>query len=468
MSDTKKKKVKKEKQSSGISINVISFFSFLMFAIVLLGTLYFSQQDSLRVLAKQYQAVADNEIKNTALKFTLEANKYSLLLQSLAKDPALIELFRTKNLQALEQRADELRMIFPSTLRVRLLLGTTHQPNDLLEPRFTYACLDLLKQSREQSSNVKLEMHELKGNQQHIDIMQAVSLRGKVVGFIQFAMEPSLLDSWLKKIAGSTYIEVHQEIDDQSYLIAKTTSGSKQGTHSVFNIPDTHWQIETWKTYHANESVFSLNILLIFTVAILFTSIMVFVFRSLLHKKLVDDLEKYMTLVAETVKGIKNHKYDFSLTEFKLAATQVENISVNQTNFDREHDADTGKNAKAEKDTMPDIDPMFMAKDSIQIEELDDTSTVEEPEHDINKIEELDDISVIDNPVHDTDKFEALDDTSIVESRDHNIDKIEELDEAPILKNLDHDVDKIEKTDEPRVLEELEFEVVTKDEKDNK
>ena len=446
MSDTKKKTVTKKKQSSGISINVISFFSFLMFAIVLLGTLYFSKQDSMRILAKQNQAVADNEIKNTALKFTLEVKKYSLLLQNLAKDPALIELFSTKNLQALEQRADELKMIFPSTLRVRLLLGTAHQPNGLLQPRFTYACLDLLKQSREQSSNVKVEMHELKGNQQHIDIMQAVSLRGEVVGFIQFAMEPSLLDGWLKNIAGSTYIEVHQEIDEQSYLIAKTTSGSKQGTHSVFNIPDTHWQIETWKTYQSNESIFSLDILLIFTVAILFTSIMVFVFRSLLHKKLVDDLEKYMVLVAETVKGIKNHKYDFSLTEFKLAATQVENISINQTNFDREHDAPKGKDAKAGKDTMPDIDPMFMAKDSIQIEELDDTSAVEEPEHDVNKIEELDDISVTEESVDDADKFESLD-------------------EVPVLENSDHDVDKIEKPDEPHVLDELEFDVVTKDNK---
>ena len=446
MSDTKKKTVTKKKQSSGISINVISFFYFLMFAIVLLGTLYFSKQDSMRILAKQNQAVADNEIKNTALKFTLEVKKYSLLLQNLAKDPALIELFSTKNLQALEQRADELKMIFPSTLRVRLLLGTAHQPNGLLQPRFTYACLDLLKQSREQSSNVKVEMHELKGNQQHIDIMQAVSLRGEVVGFIQFAMEPSLLDGWLKNIAGSTYIEVHQEIDEQSYLIAKTTSGSKQGTHSVFNIPDTHWQIETWKTYQSNESIFSLDILLIFTVAILFTSIMVFVFRSLLHKKLVDDLEKYMVLVAETVKGIKNHKYDFSLTEFKLAATQVENISINQTNFDREHDAPKGNDAKAGKDTMPDIDPMFMAKDSIQIEELDDTSAVEEPEHDVNKIEELDDISVTEESVDDADKFESLD-------------------EVPVLENSDHDVDKIEKPDEPHVLDELEFDVVTKDNK---
>lgn len=449
MSDTKKKTVKKKKQNSGVSINVISFFSFLMFAIVLMGALYFSKQDSLRILAKQNQVVADNEIKNTALKFTLEAKKYSLLLQNLAKDPALIELFNTKNLQALEQRADELRMIFPSTLRVRLLLGTTHQPNDLLEPRFTYACLDLLKQSREQSSNVKVEMHELKGNQQHIDIMQAVSLRGEVVGFIQFAMEPSLLDGWLKKVAGSTYIEVHQKIDDQSYLIAKTTSGSKQGTHSVFNIPDTHWQIETWKTYQANESVFSIDILLIFAVAILITSIMVFVFRSLLHKKLVDDLEKYMVLIAETVKGIKNHKYDFSLTEFKLAATQVENISINQTNFDREHDAPKGKDVKPEKDALPDIDPLYMAKDSIQIEELDDTSVVEEAEHDVNKIEELDDISVVENSVPDADKFEALDDTSIVDNQENNFDKIE-------------------KPDEPHVLEELEFEVVSKNEKDKK
>lgn len=433
-----------------------------------MGILYFSQQDSSRVLAKQYQVVADNEIKNTALKFTLEVNKYSSLLQNLAKDPAIINLFNTKNLQALEQRADELKMIFPSALRVRLLLATTSQPDDLLEPHFTYACLDLLKQSREQSESVKVEIHELKGSQQHIDIMQAVSLRGNIVGYIQFAMESSLLDSWLKNIAGNTYIEVHQSVDDQSYLIAKTATGNKQGTHSVFNIPNTHWKIETWKSYQANESAFNLDILVLFAIALLFTAIMVFVFRALLHKKLVNDLEKYVALITETIQGIKKHQYDFSLTEFKLAASHVANIKLDQKNFDRERDVRQGKESKPEKEVLSDIDPLFMAKDSIEIEELDDTSIAEEIAHDANNFEALDDTSAAEEIAPDTNNVEALDDASAQEKVKYDADEIEELDEPPVLDGLEQDVDKVEKPDAPRVLEDLEFNVETKDEKDNK
>ena len=87
----------------------------------------------------------------------------------------------------------------PKALRVRLLPITTTQPDKSVEPHFTYACLDLLNQSRKEPSNVMVEMHEIEGTQQHIDIMQAVTSRGSVVGFIQLAIDSTLLETWSKK-----------------------------------------------------------------------------------------------------------------------------------------------------------------------------------------------------------------------------------------------------------------------------
>ncbi|MCK5386748.1 MAG: hypothetical protein KAJ39_06160, partial [Gammaproteobacteria bacterium] len=250
MSKAKKTAVKQKHKNTGLSINAISFVSFLMFAMVLTAGLYLGQQDPLSTLASQRQTAANSVTKNTALKFTSQVETYSHVLHGLAKDPALVNMFSSKNLQALEQRAAELRVVFPKALRVRLLPATTSQPDKSFEPHFTYACLDLLNQSRKESSQVQVEMHEIEGKQQHIDIMHAVTSRGNVVGYIQLAVDATLMDDWTKNAAGNAYLEIYQKIDDgKNILIAKAGNASKQGIHAVVDITGTHWQAETWVPY---------------------------------------------------------------------------------------------------------------------------------------------------------------------------------------------------------------------------
>ncbi len=373
------KGTKKKQKQSGLSINAISFASFTMFVFVLTAGLYLGQQDPLRTLASQRQTVANSVTKNTALKFTSQVNTYSQLLNGLAKDPALINIFSTKNLQALEQRASELKVVFPKALRVRLLPSTTNKPDKSIEPHFTYACLDLLNQSRKDSANVQVEMHEIEGKHQHIDIMQAVVSRGNVVGFVQLAVDASLLDQWTKTIAGDSYIEVHQKIEEgKNYLISKAGTESKLGTHAAIDIPGTNWQVETWAPYEGSESAFNLGMVFALVMGLVLSGAVVFVLRSLLHKELTSDLEKYLMLITGTLKGVKKHQYDFSLTEFKNAAAQVMNIRLDQNNLERERDTSDAKDSKSTQDFLPDSDPMFMSKDSIQLEELDDVSVLDD------------------------------------------------------------------------------------------
>lgn len=379
LSKAKKTAVNQKQKNTGLSINAISFVSFLMFAMVLTAGLYLGQQDPLSTLASQRQTVANSVTKNTTLKFASQVETYTHVLHGLAKDPALVKMFSSKNLQALEQRAAELRVVFPKALRVRLLSATTSQPDKSFEPHFTYACLDLLNQSRKESSQVQVEMHELEGKQQHIDIMHAVTSRGNVVGFIQLAVDSTLMDEWTKNAAGDSYLEIYQKIDDgQNVLIAKAGNVSKQGIHAVVDITGTHWQAETWVPYEGSESAFNLGMVFALIMGLVLSGVVVFVLRSLLHKELTSDLEKYLMLVTGALKGIKKHQYDFSLAEFKLAASQVVNIRLDQTNLDRERDTDDNKNSKSTQSSLPDDNPLFMAKDSIQLEELDDMSALDE------------------------------------------------------------------------------------------
>ena len=104
---------KKKQKAPGLSINSISVAIFIMVVFVLTAGLYLGQQDPLSTLANQRQTVANMVTKNTALKFTNQIESYSYALQGLAKDPALIELFETRNLQAFQKRAEEIKSIFP-------------------------------------------------------------------------------------------------------------------------------------------------------------------------------------------------------------------------------------------------------------------------------------------------------------------------------------------------------------------
>ena len=379
MGKSQKVATKKKQKNTGLSINSISFVFFIMIVIVLTAGLYLGQQDPLSTLASQRQTVANSVTKNTALKFMNQVSSYSHLLDGVAKDPALINLFRSKNLQALEQRAAELKTIFPKALLVRLLPANTSQPDKSVEPHFTYACLDLLNQSRTKSSEVLIEMHEIEGKHQHIDVMKAVVSRNIILGYIQVAVGSTLLDDWTKKVAGDSYIEIHQKIDSgKNYLISKAGKASKEGTHAAIDIPGTNWQAETWAPYQGSESAFNLGMVFALVMGIVLAGIVVFVLRLVLHKELSSDLDKYLMLVTGTLKGAKKHQYDFSLTEFKIAAAQVSNIRLDQNNLDRERDTADNKNSKSTQGSLPDADPMFMAKDSIQLEELDEASVLDE------------------------------------------------------------------------------------------
>ena len=379
MSKVQKATAKKKQKPTGLSINSISIAIFIMVVFVLTAGLYLGQQDPLRTLANQRQTVANTTTKNTALRFTSQVETYSQALNGLVRDPALINIFSTKNLQALAQRASELKVIFPKSLRVRLLPITTTQPDKSVEPHFTYACIDLLNQSRKEPSKVMVEMHEIEGTQQHIDIMQAVTSRGSVVGFIQLAVNSSLLDTWTKNVAGDSLLEIHQKIEGgKNYLISKAGTGTKQGIHAVVDIPGTHWEVETWAPYVGTDSAFNLGMLFALVMGVILSGAVVLVLRQLLHKEVTNDLDKYLMLVTGTLKGAKTHQFDFSLTEFKNAASQIGNIRIDQANFDREHDSADNKGTKSTQSSMPDTDPMFMSKDSIQLEELDELDSIEE------------------------------------------------------------------------------------------
>ena len=379
MSKSQKTAVKKKTKHAGLSINLISIAIFVMVVFVLTSGLYIGQQDPLSTLANQRQTVANTITSNTALKFTNQVETYSQALNGLGRDPALVELFSTKNLQALEQRAEELKVIFPKALRVRLLPPTTTQPDKTYWPHFTFACLDLMNQSRKDPLTTMVEMHEIEGKHQHIDIMQAVTSRGSVVGFIQLAVDSALLDEWTKNVAGDSYLEIHQKIEgDKNHLIAKAGKGSKQGTHAVIDIPGTHWQAETWSPYVESDSVFNLGSLFALIMGITLSGAVVFVLRQLLTKELTSDLEKYLMLVTGTLRGEKKHQFDFSLVEFKKAAADVKNIRFDQNNFERERDSEGKKDSKSTQASLPDSDPMFMSKDSIQLEEVDEASVMDQ------------------------------------------------------------------------------------------
>ncbi len=350
-----------------------------MFTMVLTAGLYLGQQDPLSTLANQRQTVANTKTKNTALRFAERVDSYSHALHVIARDPEIIKLFTRKNLQAIEQRAEEIRIMFPQTLKVRFLAPDTSRPDTSSEPHFTYACLDLLNESRENSPATQVEMHEIEGKQQHIDMMQAVTSRGKVVGFIQLAIEPSLLDKWTKDVVGDGYLEIHQKIEQgKDYLISKAGTPLKYGTHAKIDIPGTHWTVEAWAPFEGADSAFNLGMLFALVMGLVLAGVVVFVLYTLLHKELEADLEKYLLLITDTLKGNLKVQYEFSLVEVKKAAANVANIRLDQTNLARERDLAEGSEKVASQVSLPDADPMFMDKDAIQMEELDDSSMLDE------------------------------------------------------------------------------------------
>ena len=174
------------------------------------------------------------------------------LINILANDPQLIDLFQQHDAAALRRKAAQLKKLIPDALQVRLLpLGLT-EPQDDLTPHLGYASLEQLRQAEQRIGVMPAEVHQFGTPQQHISMVTSVREQGvgKAVGLMHVAFPVDSLQQALDSVQDyGGRVELQQQVADAPALslAEKGPQGLARDTPSGHStVAGSIWQLTYW------------------------------------------------------------------------------------------------------------------------------------------------------------------------------------------------------------------------------
>lgn len=355
----------------GVTLNTVTLTGFLFFVLIFALTFWLSQYASYNQIRMQQRRAGDAVTLSVAYQLSSAAASYANSLESLARDPALIELIKSGNDAALQQRAAQLYQAFPYALALRIFRrGTAHLDN-AITPHIGYACMDLINSVERGDMAPSIEVHVPNTPQQHIEIVRPVLDQGRPIGVLQLALNVKVLTVWMKDIVGNLYIELVQQAGDQpAATIGKAGDSSLHTNLSVYHsVGGTRWKVAVWSP--ASETIIPITIQAVFFY-LLGVALMGLVFYSLKRSTSNTvrlDANNIIQLTADILRGTRQHDYHLILPEFADAARRIEELSDKSgTERERDHDPNainvTGASMR-QLDSLSDLGGM-------SVEELDE------------------------------------------------------------------------------------------------
>jgi len=373
----RKRRARKGKKSGAqrtLSLNLASLLGFVFFSLIILAASFFSQYPGLTELRMQQSAVATAIAERTAHKLAFSVAYYTQALRGIAADPEIRSLIRSDDDVAKRAKSDILKKQFPGALRLRMLPTGVFKVDKRQTPHLGFACLDMQRQAEESHLSPPVEIHVFGTLQQHIDILQPVlSLAGdKVVGHIQLALDVMLINKWLQEEGVKGYLELTQPVEGKPALMIGQSGDATAKTSGLLafaEVSGTRWRMSVW-TPLAVPSLFNMNLLVIVLVAMLLVAMLLFLLKSALSRSVQVDIESFMQMEANFLRGIKRHEYNLNMPEFKTAAGRFDSLMQGQT-LDRERDGDPDSVSTSDISMSRSMDRVFMDTGSMEVQELD-------------------------------------------------------------------------------------------------
>ena len=379
MAKARKRRTRKKSRSQhALGLNTVSLLTFVFFSVIILVASFFSQYPGLTELRFQQSAVVKAVAERTAHKLAFKITYYTQALRGIAADPQVRQLIASGDKAEKQAKAEQLRKQFPGALRLRILPTGIFKVDKTQEPYLGFACLDMQRQAEERRLGQPVEIHVFGTRQQHIDILQPVlSLAGdKVVGHIQLALEVTLINQWLQEEGIKGYIELSQPVEGKPALLigqAGDQAAKTTGLLAFADVNGTSWRISVW-TPLAVPSLFNINLLVIVLVSMLLAAMIIYLLRNALSRAIQIDIENFMQLEANFLRGVKRHEYSLSMPEFKTAAGRFDGLLQGKT-LDRERDDDPDAVSVSDisMSNSMSTDRVFMDASSMEVKELDDS-----------------------------------------------------------------------------------------------
>jgi len=177
-------------------------------------------------------------------------NQIAGQLDKILKEHDFASLFIAADMNALSGKAEALKEIIPSALKVRLFPPGQYQLDRESKPPLGYASLDLLKQAEQSVNRMGAEVHAFGNPDAHLVLVRRITDDADaLLGLLHLSLEVApfiSLDEAAKGVGG--YVELVQVIGGRRLLLNKAGNAKfRQGEPVVTReVPGTHWRINYW------------------------------------------------------------------------------------------------------------------------------------------------------------------------------------------------------------------------------
>ena len=263
-------------------------------------------------------------------------NHYVAVMDLSVKEPELINAIRQNNELALNKRESLLAYMFPSALRIKILPPDFDEPDNSVNPPVSYACLDLIHNSRS-GKNSAVEAHLLGKPHQHIDIARNIKdANGKSIGTLLVTLPIQAIKQALNKTnAGNGLLELQQTAKGKTIVLSRRGNLSEKEGKAPINIPvkNTLWNLAYWPN-NSGASVAGSNTLLFWGIVgciwIIF-SFMLFLQYRRLSKALLNDQIMTIKIVRDIQHGEISQTYPIALKNCLGTMEQLRMIAGDMT-----------------------------------------------------------------------------------------------------------------------------------------
>ncbi|VAW80125.1 Phosphoglucomutase @ Phosphomannomutase [hydrothermal vent metagenome] len=167
------------------------------------------------------------------------------------RDPELARLMEQGDKALLATRAEQLSGLFPTAVRVRLLLPGIEEVDLEASPPIGYAAVEMLKFSETHETPPSVEVHMAGTPQQHVNLVRRIlDPTGRhIVGHLMVSFPLQPLQTMLKETSVNGYIELQQLAGVKPLVFAshgQNSSAQAGNQPSKSKIKGSRWQIAYW------------------------------------------------------------------------------------------------------------------------------------------------------------------------------------------------------------------------------
>jgi phosphomannomutase/phosphoglucomutase len=369
-----RRRAKQQGKKGGLTLSTVSLLAFLFFVLIFSIALWLSQQISFAQISSLQREAKDSVSRSASFQLSKAIESYAYSLETLARDPLIIDLVGSADKDAIAQRSAELYKAFPYALSLRIYPLGTPRLDNTVQPEVSYACLDLISLIDRGNNKPPIEIHLPRTRGQHLAIVRPVYNGTRLIGYLQLALDVKAVQIWIHSILSNNYVEVIQAAEDQKpILIGKGGNEDvRTGDASYYNVQGTRWKVAVWSESTLPILPITLEVLLVFFMAVTLIGVVVFLLKRSVSNAIRMDVTSIIRLTIDKLRGDKQQNYQMFMPEFLEAARSIDSLTDSKQ-IDRERDDDPNAISYGSSE-LASADPLFTPDEGVSVEEVDESA----------------------------------------------------------------------------------------------